>query len=200
MSKNAACILVLLDAALAHRCCLRLRSHRCTSPGSICISELLHARVVLVHVDVVCVHDAILLVEILALAFVLGPDFTHVTLTLLGHDFCSGGRGLNQVMRALILENIFTVTTHSHCGTFLRSARIDDVVLHLMGSHRRSSLDRAGGRHRSHLSLLLMIVDIVDVKTALVTMHDSEGRVVHVLHYVFLWKFELIYDKSQSFN
>ena len=131
------------------------------------------------------VHDAILLVEILALAFVLGPDFAHVSLALLDHIFCTGGRGLDQVMRALILENIFTVATHTHCGTLLLSARIDDVVLHLVGSHRRDSLDRASRRHRSHLSLLLMTVDIVDVKTALVTMHDSEGRVVHVLHYVF---------------
>ena len=183
MSENAACILVLLDTALT-RGCLGVGTHRCTSPGSICFSELLHARVVLVRVDVVSVHDAILLVEVLALAFVLGPDFAHVSLALLDHIFCTGSRSLNQVMRALILENIFTVATHTHCGTFLLSARIDDVVLHLVGSHRRDSLDRASRRHRSHLSLLLT-VDIVDIETALVTMHYSEGRVVHVLHYVF---------------
>ena len=156
----------------------------------------MHARIVLVLIDVANVKVTILLVEILSLAFVLWPDFAQVCFTLLWDKFGAGGRGLDQIVRALILENIFTVTTHSHCGTFLRSARIDDVVLHLVRPHRRSALDRAGGWHRGHLLSLLLTVDVVDVEAALFAVHDPKGRVVHVLHYVvyFLWKFELIYD------
>ena len=112
MDEDVGCILVWSDG-------VRLGvflSQELSNAHIILLPELLHARIVRVHVDVDGVQCTILLIVIFAKLGIIWPDLVNVCLTLLGHDFLASNRGADDFLGASLgtaVKNVLAIAAHT---------------------------------------------------------------------------------------